>query len=304
MTEPKVTVIIVSYNTREVLARCLSAIDSERYEVIVVDNDSNDQSPDLVREKFTNVELIEAGRNLGFGAANNLGFQHATGDYYALINSDAWAVDDGLEKLTEVAASDAELGIVGPRLVGSDGSIQKSVRTFPTVWRLCTEYFFLRHIASSTRIFNAFYGSGFDYAKPVEADWLMGAVLVLRRELIEDIGGFDERFFLFSEEADLCYRAREAGWKVFYTPDAEFVHLGGASTGANWGLMYREQLRGHILFLEKHIGCAAAESARRWLIRALFFRSLVFRSERGRIYRSAARWLMSESVSSLLRHSL
>ena len=270
---PEVTVIVVSYNGGDVLARCLSALDAERHEVIVVDNASADGSPQLVRDEFPAVTLIEAGSNVGFGAANNLAFGQASGACYALVNSDAWALEDGLETLVGFAADNPRFGIVGPRLVTEDGSVQKSVRGFPSVWRLCTEYFFLRKLAPWSRSFNAFYGAGFDYSSVREADWLMGAALVVRRELIEEVGGFDERFFLFSEEVDLCFRARAAGWKTVYTPEATFVHLGGASTSPNWSRAYREQLRGHVLFLEKHHGVESAEKARRWLVRALRMRA-------------------------------
>jgi len=303
LSAPEVTAIVVSYNARHLLARCLSHLDAERHEVIVVDNASEDGSAELVRQEFPNVALIEAGANLGFGAANNLAMQQASGAYFALINSDAWAIDDGLETLVRFAASDPAAGIVGPRLVEEDGRVQKSVRGYPTVWRLCTEYFFLRKLAPSTRALNAFYGAGFDYASVREADWLMGAALVVRRELIEEIGGFDERFFLFSEEVDLCFRARQAGWKTVYTPSATFVHLGGASTRPSWSRMYREQLRGHVLFLEKHYDAETAERARRWLVRALRLRGRVFPGERGRTYAEAANWLGSRSVGALVESS-
>ena len=299
----EVTAIVVSYNGRDVLARCLAALDAERYEVIVVDNASTDGSPDLVRDEFPAVTLIEAGENIGFGAANNLALRQASGSYYALVNSDAWALGDGLDVLVEFAASNPSYGIVGPRLVSEDGSVQKSVRGFPSVWRLCTEYFFLRKLAPWSRTFNAFYGAGFDYSTVREADWLMGAALVVRREVIDQVGGFDERFFLFSEEVDLCFRAQAAGWKTVYTPDASFVHLGGASTRPNWSRMYREQLRGHVLFLEKHAGAETAERARRWLVRALRLRSRLMPGERGRTYGEAARWLASSSVVRLLQSS-
>jgi hypothetical protein len=303
VSHKEVSVIVVSYNGRDVLERCLSALDTERHEVIVVDNGSDDGSPELVRERFPDVTLIESDANVGFGAANNLGMRRATGTYFALVNSDAWPIDDGLEALVDFAKRDSRVGIAGPRLLREDGTRQLSVRGFPTVWRLCTEYFFLRKLAPSSRLFNAFYAGGFDYTTVREADWLMGAALVVRRELIDEIGGFDERFFLFSEEVDLCYRAGSAGWRVVYTPDVSFIHLGGASTRPVWSRMYREQLRGHVLFLEKHEGTETAERARAWLVRALRFRSLVFRGDRGQTYAEAARWLGSRSVEALVQSS-
>ena len=121
--------------------------------------------------------------------------------------------------------------MVGPRLRNPDGSLQRSVRGFPTLWRLATEYFFLRKLAPRTRALNAFYGARFDHESVREADWLYGACLLVRRAATQEVGLFDEDFFLFSEETDWCYRFREAGWKVLFYPGAEVVHVGGASHG-------------------------------------------------------------------------
>ena len=298
--EPDVSIVIVSYEARDVLAHCLEAVAGGPWEVVVVDNASTDGSPALVRERFPSVRLVELPENRGFGAGNNVGMRLARGRYVLLLNSDAWPAGDAIEHLVAFAERHPEVGAAGPLLRRPDGSLQASVRGFPTVWRLCTEYFFLRKLAPRSRLFNAFYGAGFDYASEREAEFLMGAVLLLRREALADVGGFDERFFMFSEEVDLCYRLRRAGWQVAFTPAAEFVHVGGASTRPQWGRMYREQLRGHLLFLAKHSGPAEAERARRWLVRALRLRGLLFRGERGRTYREAASWLASASAEALL----
>jgi GT2 family glycosyltransferase len=131
----------------------------------------------------------------------------------------------------------------------------------------------------------------------------MGAVLLVRREAIAQVGGFDERFFMFSEETDLCFRMRQAGWTVEFYPEAEFVHVGGASTRVEWGRMYREQLRGHLLFLAKHQSLYRAEQARRLLVRALRLRALLFRGERSATYRQAAAWLASGNAKALIESS-
>jgi len=152
-------------------------------------------------------------------------------------------------------------------------------------------------------VLNAFYAGGFDHDRPAEAEFLMGAVLLLRRAAVEEAGGFDEDFFMFSEEVDLCYRLREAGWKVVFTPDAEFVHVGGASTRLAWGPLFREQLRGHLRFLAKHRGSREAERARRLLLASMRLRSVAFRGERGAAYRQAAAWLASGDAEALLQSS-
>jgi N-acetylglucosaminyl-diphospho-decaprenol L-rhamnosyltransferase len=295
-----VSIIIVSYNAREHLARSLASVAGGPHELIVVDNASTDGSPELVRGRFPSARLVELPENRGFGAGNNEGMRIASGRYFLLLNSDAWPVGNAIKTLVGCADNDPTVGVAGPRIVGLDGNVQASVRGFPTVWRLATEYFFLRKLAPRSRTFNAFYGSGFDYKTAREAEFLMGAVLLLRREAVEEVGDFDEGFFMFSEETDLCYRMHEAGWKVEFFPAAEFIHVGGASTKPEWGRMYREQLRGHLLFLTKHHGAADAERARRMLVRALQVRGVLFRGERGRTYRQAAEWLGSAPAATLL----
>jgi hypothetical protein len=295
-----VSIIVVSYNAREHLERAVASVAEGPHEVIVVDNASTDGSPELVRERFPSVRRVELTENVGFGAGNNEGMRVASGRYFLLLNSDAWPVGNAIEELASFMDANPAVGVAGPRLVGTDGRLQKSVRGFPTVWRIATEYFFLRKLAPWSHALNAFYGAGFDYSTRREADFLMGAVLILRRGAVEEVGGFDPAFFMFSEETDLCYRMRKAGWSVEFFPGAEFVHVGGTSTRPEWNRMFREQLRGHLLFLAKHRSLAQAERARRMMVRALRLRALVFRGERGETYRQAADWLASAPATTLL----
>jgi GT2 family glycosyltransferase len=167
------------------------------------------------------------------------------------------------------------------------------VRAFPTAWRLATEYLFLRKLAPGSRVMNDFYGGGFDHDEVREIDFAKGAAFLLRREAFDDIGPFDEQFFLFSEETDWCYRLHEAGWEVLFYPCAEAVHVGGASWRAESATLFTEQVRGHLRFLAKHQGQKAADRGRRVLLTGLRLRSLVFRGERGDVYRNAADWLRS-----------
>jgi N-acetylglucosaminyl-diphospho-decaprenol L-rhamnosyltransferase len=295
-----VSVVVVTHNARNHVEPGLSALAEGSHELIVVDNASKDGTPEFVRETFPTARLIELPDNIGFGAASNVGMEAASGRYFLLVNSDAWPQRDAVEQLVAFAEANPKVGVAGPRLRGSDGRVQKSVRGFPTLWRLATEYFFLRKVAPRSRLLNDFYGAGFDYNSRRAADFLMGAVLLLRREAVDEVGGFDPAFFMFSEEVDLCYRMRAAGWTVEFTPDAEFLHLGGASTTPVWDRMFREQLSGHLRFLAKHRGPKQAERARRLLVVALRLRGALFRGERGRTYRAGAEWLGSGSTEALL----
>jgi N-acetylglucosaminyl-diphospho-decaprenol L-rhamnosyltransferase len=296
----RVSVVIVSYNVWSELERCLSKVDANRYDVIVVDSASSDGSPARVRERFPDVRLIALPRNPGYGAALNAGIELANGAHVLVMNADAWPIGDAIERLVEFADANSRVGIVGPLLRNPDGTVQPSVRGFPTLWRLATEYFFLRWLAPRSVSFNAFYGAGFDYRSVCAAEFLMGAVLLLRRDAIAEVGGFDPNFFMFSEEVDLCYRMHSAGWDVRFFPGAEFVHVGGASTRLTWEPMYREQIRGHLRFFAKHYGRNRAELARKLLVSAFIVRSLVFRGERGRLTRETASWLTSGDAIALI----
>jgi len=289
-----VSVVIVTFNAMPWVERALEGVGG--HETIVVDHGSTDGTLELVRERFPEVRVIEQ-ENKGLGGGSNAGMRVASGDYFLLLNSDAWPVGDGVERLAGFAEEHPEAAVVGPRLVNPDGSLQRSVRGFPTLWRLATEYFFLRKLAPRTRALNAFYGAGFAYDAPYEAEFLMGACLLVRREAADTVGLFDEDFFMFSEETDWCYRFRRAGWKVLFFPGAEFVHVGGASHG---GRMFTENIRGHLRFLAKHRGPDEAERARKLLLASLRLRGAMFRGERGRMYREAAGWLASGSAESLL----
>jgi GT2 family glycosyltransferase len=289
-----VSVVVVAHNALPWIEPALESV--RGYQTIVVDNGSSDDTVRFVRDRFPAAQLIEQA-NVGMGGGNNAGMRAATGRYFLLLNSDAWVAGDAVERLVAFADAHPDAAIVGPRLRNTDGTLQRSVRGFPTLWRLATEYLFLRKIAPRSRALNAFYGGGFAHDEVREVEWLYGACLLVRREAVDAVGLFDEDFFMFSEETDWCYRFRAAGWKVYFCPDAEIVHVGGASHG---GRLYTENLRSHLRFLAKHRGRREAERARRLLLWALRLRGLLFRGQRGREYRAAARWLASGNVAALL----
>jgi N-acetylglucosaminyl-diphospho-decaprenol L-rhamnosyltransferase len=293
---PEVSAVVVTYNAAPWIERCLDSLRGTKAEVIVVDNGSTDGTVELVREKFPKARLLQE-ENRGFGAGNNAGMRVASGRYFLLLNPDAWLTDGALERLVAFADKHPDAALVGPRLLNPDGSLQRSVRGYPTPWRIATEYFFLRKLAPGSRTLNAFFGANFDHQSVREAEFLFGACLLVRREAVDSIGGFDEEFFLMSEEVDWCYRFRRAGWKVLFYPGAEVFHVVGASLNPR---QFKAIVRGHLQFLRKHRGEREAERARRVMLWGLRMRGLVFRGARGQAYRDSARWLGSGRTATLL----
>ena len=280
-----VVAVTVTLNGLPWIEQCLESLRGT--ETIVVDHGSTDGTLDLVRGRFPGVRVIEQG-NKGYGAGLNAGFRASSPRYWLVINSDAWLVGDALERLVAFADAHPDAAVVAPRLQNPDGTLQRSVRGFPTLWRLSTEYFFLRWLAPRSRALNAFYAGDFDHASARAVEWVMGACFLVRRQACDTVGLFDEDFFLFSEEVDWFYRFHQAGWTIWFTPDAEAVHVGGASHG---GRMFGENVKGHVRWFSKHRGPEEAARARLLLRTALRMRGVVFRGERGRMYRDAARTL-------------
>ena len=308
------TVVVVSHNTREYLEKCLLALSSSLCEVVVADNASIDGSQQLVRERYPQVRLLAFDENLGFGRAFNEAARLVSGRLLLVLNPDAWPVDGGLEKLESYVDRHPKVGVAGPTLLHPDGRLQRSINGYPTMlWRGRSAVpgspspktpWKKRRIRMAAFRLRWRHRRG-DHAgaavqgRALDRHFLKGAVLLFRREALDCVGGFDDDFFLFGEDIDICYRIRQAGWRVAYVPDATFVHVGGSSTRRDWGQSYREQLRGHLRFLAKHRGGLQAELARHFLVAAL--RSRAFRRGReGVPFAEAARWLASAPVKVLL----
>jgi len=256
----------VTFNALPWLEQCLESV--RGVETVVVDHGSSDGTADFVRERFPEVGLVEQ-ENRGLAYGWNAGVARTHGRYVLLLNADAWLDAGALDALVRYADSHPRAAVVAPRLRYPDGRLQRSVRAFPTLWRIATEYLFLRKLAPRSRMFNAFYAGGFDHDHEVAADWIMGAVWLVRRAAIEDVGPADDAFFFFSEETDWAYRFRRAGWEVRFFPGAGATHVYG---GAHQGRMLAQNVRAQLQFLEKHHGAAYARRARWILVAGLLLR--------------------------------
>ncbi len=314
-----VSVVIVSYNARELLDDCLASVAPNRcegltVECIVVDNASGDGSLAYVREHFPEVIAIDAGANLGFAGANNIGIRRSQGRYVLLLNSDAQMCDGALRTLVDAMDQDRRIGQAGPRLLNTDGSLQRSCRGFPTPWNIATEYWYLRRLFPRSRRFNDFYKGWFGHDSVADMDFLMGACLLVRRTAIEDVGLMNESYFMYSEETDWARRFHDSGWRVTFVPDASCVHLGGGSTRKQWERMYRSQVAGNLRYLTIHDSDRAARRAQRIMQSALTVRALTYRvagliirgrrgqalRERGRIFASARRYIAGLDLTAMV----
>jgi N-acetylglucosaminyl-diphospho-decaprenol L-rhamnosyltransferase len=280
-----VSVVVVTFNALPWLERALESV--RGLDTVVVDNGSTDGTLDLVRERFPEASIVQQ-ENLGLAAGWNRGLEATSAPYVLFLNADAWLHEGALETLAGYLDAHPDVAWVSPRLRYPDGRLQRSVRGFPTLWRLATEFLFLRKLAPRTRALNAFYAGDFDHDSEREAEWIMGACFLLRRAAVEQVGPADEDFFLFSEETDWCWRLRAAGWKIVFLPAAEATHVLGAAHG---GRLFDELLASQLRFLTKHRGAGYAGRARRLLRLSLRLRGLLFPGERGRMYAEAARRL-------------
>lgn len=281
-------VVVVTYDAEPWLERCLESVRGTP--TVVVDHGSTDGTLETAA-RFDHVRVVQQD-NKGVGAGWNRGIAETTEPWVLLLNADAWVLGDGLRRLVEFAGTQPDAALVGPKLLNTDGTLQRSVRGFPTPWRLATEFFFLRKLAPRSQALNAFYAANWDHGETREVEWVNGAAMLVRRRAVEAVGGLDESFFMFNEESDWQYRMRDAGWKVVFFPGAEVVHVGGDATRREWGRMFTTQVRSHVRFVRKHHGAAAAALTRGLLLLALALRGAAFRGERGRSYREAARGLL------------
>lgn len=270
------SVVIVSYNTREVLRKCLlklqESIGRRAVEVIVVDNASRDGSADMVEKCFPAYRLVRSAVNLGFAAANNVGFGLTRGRYLILLNPDALLQPIALEHALGHMDKKPEVGLAGGLLINGQGISQPSARCFPS---LLNEFLVISGLATrmpNSRLFGRFDRTWADPSQAAEVDWVPGAFSIIRRETLEEVGQFDERFFLYYEEVDLCRRIKAAGWKVWYWPDIVVPHLGGESSKTVEGVEFSQsgsqlvlwRMRSALLYYRKHHGRFSA-----WMVSRL-----------------------------------
>ncbi len=228
------SVFIVTYNSSPLLRSCLDSLRAQtlagNFEVIVVDNASRDDTIAIIRAEYPEVNLMASETNLGFGNANNKALTLAQGRYVVLLNPDAQLLPDTLARALQHMEDNADAGMGGGLLQDTQGAWQPSARLFPSLLNDSLTLSGLANRYPASRFFGRFDRSWADPLTMTPVDWVPGAFAILRRSLVEQIGLFDPRFFLYYEEVDLCRRIYQAGFKVYYWPDLVITHVGGASS--------------------------------------------------------------------------
>jgi N-acetylglucosaminyl-diphospho-decaprenol L-rhamnosyltransferase len=289
------SVVIVSYNTRELLRGCLTSVistlsSSRLYcEVLVVDNASTDGSVTMVQDTFPQVSLLINRENRGFAAANNQAIGKSRGRHVLLLNPDTLVREGALEGMVEFLDEHGQVGVVGPKLIYPDGSFQHSAFTFPTLPMILLDFFPLNHRLINSRLNGRYPRALYEAREPFSIDHPLGAGLMVRRKTIEEIGLLDERFFIYCEEIDWCLRIKRAGWKIYCLPQAEIVHYVAQSTAQFRDEMFVELHKSRYRLYKKHYAPRFRRMARWLVLLGLTYQSLQARwaTWRGRLDQDA-----------------
>ena len=263
---PRVTAVVVSFNTRDDLRRCLASLRAHAglpCEVVVVDNASADASADMVRAEFPEARLIRNRENVGFSRANNQGLREAAGAYVLILNSDAELAPGALPALVALLDARPRVAAVGPRTLNPDGTVQVS---FGPALTPVAEWRQRRLVRGVERRDPAALAEAEAHAAVErEPDWVSGSCLLARKDALDSVGGFDESFFLYEEDVDLCLRLRRAGWTVVFTPAAAVVHHLGRSMQTDPARVRLEYHRSHLRYYRKHNGALLSAALRAFI---------------------------------------
>jgi GT2 family glycosyltransferase len=255
MDETKVSIVIVSWNSWEFLPACLDSILAQKgpsLEIIVVDNNSRDGTPQKLARLYPEVKMIFNPRNLGYAKACNQGMKESTSEFILLLNPDTVLHPQFLHKTLDFLRANPQMGAVGPQLLDVYGKVQPSCRRFPSYVTLLWELTGLSRVLPRSRIFGAWRMGDFDFQSTREVDQPMASALLVTRKAIEKSGLMDERFKMFFNDVDLCFRIKAQGFKIFHLPEAKVTHHLGGSTSKRKGAMLFYSHLGLFRYLQKH----------------------------------------------------
>lgn len=251
-----VSVIIVNWNTKQMLLDCIESLIKETHkytmEIIVVDNASADGSPDAVRKHYPEIKLIVNKANLGFSKANNIGIKAATGRYVCLCNSDIIALDGVIDKMIDYMTSHPEIGALGPKVLDENYVLTLNCREIPTLRNSVCDFWFLKSLFKGIDAFRGRTQDNTTYDYTHNVGILSGCFMVVKGKALKEVGGLDERFFIYGEDTDWSKRFWQKGWKVVYYSDAQVIHIGGASSDAAPLRFILENEKADLQYWQKH----------------------------------------------------
>ena len=275
-----ISIIVVNLNTRELLRECLASVfrstGSLSMEVIVIDNGSSDGSAEMVLTDFPAVGLIRNSTNEGFARPNNVGMELAQGRHVLLLNSDTVVDPGACPTLVRFLDEHPDVGACGPMLVYPDGRMQRSAKGFPTILTHFCDMFYLDRLFPHSRLFGKGEMLSFDYSRAAPVDHLMAAAFLVRREVLEEVGLLDERFAIYYNDMDWCFRMNASGWTIWYVPEARVVHHLGSTVGTvNRSFVLFQVLHENVLlFYQKHYGRLSVVLYRLLTCKGFILRSL------------------------------
>lgn len=271
----KLSIVIVSWNTVDILAQCLDSIYANppqaEFEVWLVDNASTDNTIAMMQQKFSQVHLIENEDNPGFAGANNQALQRCRGEYVLLLNPDTVVLDDALDRMVSWLENHAAVGALGPLVLNPDKTLQTSSYPRPTLRR---EFWRLLKL-DKVRPYGVYHMDSWSREEPRAVEALLGACILIRRNLIETIGLMDDDYFMYTEEIDYCLRISQAGWGLVWLPEAKIIHYGGQSTQQVSADMFLQLYKSKLYYFRKHYGRFSGIMYKIVLLLATLFRLIL-----------------------------
>lgn len=248
-----ISVAVINYNTRDQLRYCLESVFADgATEVVVADNGSTDGSIEMLHRDFRQARVLVDRSNPGYGSASNAAIEHCRSEYVVLLNSDTILRRGTLETLRHYLDAHPRVAIVAPRLRNPDGTLQRSLHQFPNPLVTLLDYSWVGPAVGRVPGLRKLYVASDSHERARSVAWVTGAALAIRKSAFQAVGGFDPRFFMYYEEVDLCRRLFRASWETHFTPNAEVVHVGGASTSQQRAAMYAQQIAAAIQYSERH----------------------------------------------------
>jgi GT2 family glycosyltransferase len=279
--QPAVSVVIVNWNTNKLLRDCLTSIIAQTHspcQIIVIDNASRDGSAAMVTEDFPQVVLVSNSENLGFAAANNQGLRLAIGAHVLLLNPDTIILDGAIDTMLDWLGQHPDVGCVGCQVLEGPDVIQRTCFADPNVGNLAIVELGMMRLARCVPLFGRPWYSDWDRRTEREVDVVSGMFMLVPRAVLDAVGGLDDAFFIYAEEADWCRRIRQAGWRCVFAPVAQIIHLDGGSKSTSQvkPRMHVQMQKSHLIYVSKHQGALAYASAKALMVASALMRGLLF----------------------------